>query len=269
MTLNTRTKTKNDKEITVYVDGPQSAQQVLLATGFIGVAGFWSPVIEHLKKNFQVISYDQRGTGQSDAYDAPLTMEQLADDALAVLDSVCSHPTIVLGHSMGACVGWILADRAPESVSAVYALGGWDRADAWMRRVFEARLTAYSDVGPLAYVRATTLFMNPPQIVNANEGDITEAENALVNEVPPFHEIDDRAQAVLSFDAHRYRPKTNIPMRIACAVDDWMTPVSLSENLNNMHPTASFKSFDIGGHYMPKTRAHDLASDFADWNIRN
>lgn len=257
--------TQSGEVIHVRIDGPEDGMPVLLITGFIGVADFWNPLIELMKQDFRVISYDQRGTGQSGKYDDALSMEQLADDALTILKAVAACPTVVLGHSMGACVGWILADKATEHVRAIYALGGWDKADPWMRRVFEARLLAYRDSGALAYIRATTLFMNPPAIVNCNEDAFSEAEQKMVPTIPPLSQIEDRTAAVLAFNAHAFQPAIDVPMRIACAADDWMTPIALSENLLKMNRHASFRKFDIGGHYLPKSQAIHLQQDFQSW----
>ncbi len=265
MTSRTEVRTSSGEIISVSVDGLSEAPAVLLITGFIGIAEFWKPVVDMLKSTYRVISYDQRGTGLSGKYDTPLTMQQLANDAATVIQKHAPDGAIILGHSMGACAAWILADKTPQFLKGAYVLAGWDRADAWMERVFEARLTAFKDTGPLAYTRATTLFMNPPTIVNSNAAAFSDAEQVLSLNLPCYQELEERTDAVLSFDAHIFNPQKDLPMRIACAADDWMTPIELSENLKAMNDHASFKKFDIGGHYLPKTKFNDLVKDFEDW----
>ncbi|MEP5730201.1 MAG: hypothetical protein ABJL67_12630, partial [Sulfitobacter sp.] len=74
--------------------------------------------------------------------------------------------------------------------------------------------------------------------------------------------------AVMSFKAERWHPDPTIPMRIACAVDDWMTPIALSEELHSILPSASFKRFETGGHYLPRTFPNELADDVTKWTAK-
>src|SRR5215471_983971 len=50
---------------------------------------------------FQVISYDRRNTGQSEFTTDHYTIDDLAADALALLDHVGATSTIVVGSSAG------------------------------------------------------------------------------------------------------------------------------------------------------------------------
>ncbi|RKR93110.1 pimeloyl-ACP methyl ester carboxylesterase [Micromonospora pisi] len=67
----------------------------------------------------QVIRYDHRDTGQSDAVDfdtEPYAMTDLARDAIAVLDGHGIAAAHVVGASMGGVIGQWLAVHAPERV---------------------------------------------------------------------------------------------------------------------------------------------------------
>ena len=50
-------------------------------------------------------------------------------------------------------------------------------------------------------------------------------------------------------------------MRIACAEDDRMTPVALSEAMASFVPHASTRRFERGGHYVPRSCAAEVADD--------
>lgn len=254
-----------DHGIRIAVQGTDNGTPVVFITGFMGLAGFWDPVTQKLPESCQLITYDQRGTGGSTAYTRPLSMKQLADDTLAVMDDLGLEDAYVVGHSMGACAAWILAAMAPKRLRGTYLVAGWDSADPWMKRVFETRLDMLRAAGPLAYARATTLFMNPPEVVNPADTAFSAAEEALAGALPPLAELQERTEAALAFQARDWQPDPGIPMRITCASDDWMTPIALSKNLSALHPQASTKWFETGGHYFPRSRAPELAADIADW----
>jgi proline iminopeptidase len=90
-----------------------------------------------LELGFSVIYYDQRGNGRSDRGAATaLTMEQLADDAAALLGHLGHSEAVVLGHSYGGFVAQELAIRHPGRVRGLILvdttpgqLGANERAD--------------------------------------------------------------------------------------------------------------------------------------------
>jgi len=76
----------------------------------------WEPVVEPLSRSFDVILFDNRGIGESDAPPGPYTVAELAADALQVLDEAGVERTHVLGTSLGGMVAQELALAAPDRV---------------------------------------------------------------------------------------------------------------------------------------------------------
>jgi 3-oxoadipate enol-lactonase len=76
----------------------------------------WEPVVEPLARSFDVILFDNRGIGESDAPAGPYTAADLAADALQVLDEAGVGRAHVLGTSLGGMVAQELALAAPERV---------------------------------------------------------------------------------------------------------------------------------------------------------
>ena len=72
----------------------------------------------------RTIAFDNRGTGRSSLKPGPFSMEQFADDAVAVLDALGIASAHVLGMSMGTFVAQVLALRAPERVRSLVLSGG-------------------------------------------------------------------------------------------------------------------------------------------------
>ena len=69
-----------------------------------------------------MISFDNRGIGASVSRDGRLTIEDMATDALAIVDSLgvdCFH---VAGHSMGGVIAQAVALRAPARIKSLALL---------------------------------------------------------------------------------------------------------------------------------------------------
>ena len=77
----------------------------------------WEPIVHGLAARHRVVSFDNRGIGESDKPEGPYTAAQMADDALQVLDEAGIDRAHVLGASLGGMIAQELAVRAPERVA--------------------------------------------------------------------------------------------------------------------------------------------------------
>lgn len=83
----------------------------------------WPLVVEQLP-GVRVIAPDLRGRGGSREVQGPAGMAAHADDVVAVLDALGEDRVPVIGHSMGAFVAVVLADRHPSRVSRLVLVDG-------------------------------------------------------------------------------------------------------------------------------------------------
>src|SRR5262245_38461476 len=96
-------------------DGPS----VLLIQG-VGVHGDgWTPQTDALASKYRCVSFDNRGMGRSQPAGGPITVEQMADDAIAVLDAEKVEAAHVVGHSLGGLVALRLALEARPRVRSL------------------------------------------------------------------------------------------------------------------------------------------------------
>jgi pimeloyl-ACP methyl ester carboxylesterase len=96
---------------------------VLLHGGLFGSTVEFSDFIDRLKKNYQVIAISTRGHGKSEIGTEPLTLEQRANDALAVINAVTKDSVIVLGFSDGGYSAYKLGAMYPDRVKKMIVMG--------------------------------------------------------------------------------------------------------------------------------------------------
>lgn len=90
-----------------------------------------------------LMGLDARGHGDSSWDGKPFTVEDMADDAAAVIEATASGPVGVIGLSMGASTALVLAARRPDLVSRIViadgsACYGPDRVEQWAERARSA-----------------------------------------------------------------------------------------------------------------------------------
>ena len=117
--------------LAVWEWGEPNASPILLAHGGFDFAGTFDTLAPRLADaGFRVVSWDQRGHGDSSA---PGLYSWEADlrDALAVLDATTSGAAVIAGHSKGGGLMLQLADAMPHRVSHLVNLDGLPSSRSW------------------------------------------------------------------------------------------------------------------------------------------
>jgi pimeloyl-ACP methyl ester carboxylesterase len=97
--------------------------KVMVLHGWFGHANGWGTVPQHL--NGEAYSYafmDQRGYGGMKGSGGPYTVEQIAQDALALADALGWQRFSLIGHSMGGVAIQQVLAAAPDRVRSLVAL---------------------------------------------------------------------------------------------------------------------------------------------------
>jgi len=76
----------------------------------------WEPIVPGLAARHRVVSFDNRGIGDSDKPVGPYTAAQMAADALQVLDEADIDRAHVVGASLGGMIAQEVAVAAPDRV---------------------------------------------------------------------------------------------------------------------------------------------------------
>jgi len=93
---------------------------VLVLSHSIGTDhGMWEPQMPDLLSRFQILRYDTRGHGASDAPAAEYSIEQLGHDVLALADTLGIPQFAFCGLSLGGMIGQWLAAKDPNRVTAL------------------------------------------------------------------------------------------------------------------------------------------------------
>ena len=74
----------------------------------------WNPQMSLLETDFQVVRLDMRGHGLSDVPPGPYTLDELADDVIAVMDNQGIEQAHWVGLSVGGMIGQSLLLRYPQ-----------------------------------------------------------------------------------------------------------------------------------------------------------
>ncbi|MGH3368952.1 MAG: alpha/beta fold hydrolase, partial [Nocardioidaceae bacterium] len=99
---------------------------LLLPTWSIMHSRHWKMQVPYLSRHCRVLTFDGRGNGRSDRPTDPeaYAESEFAADALAVMDATQTPRAVIVGFSMGAQRGLLLAADHPDRVQAAVFIGG-------------------------------------------------------------------------------------------------------------------------------------------------
>jgi 3-oxoadipate enol-lactonase len=113
------------------------APPVLLIQGLGADKNGWTLQRVAFSPFYRVIAHDNRGAGRSDKPAGPYSLEQMADDAVAVLDRAGVERAHVVGASMGGAIAQVLAMRYPERVRSLVLVCTACRHHPWRRELLQ------------------------------------------------------------------------------------------------------------------------------------
>ncbi|MFQ5998532.1 MAG: alpha/beta fold hydrolase, partial [Candidatus Bathyarchaeia archaeon] len=212
----------NDVRLYYEVEG-EGEPLALVGGGLFGRQN-WGMVIDELKNNFRVLSYDQRGYGQSERPIQDYSINLWADDLAALLDVVGIRKTHVAGTSMGAMVALKFAAQYPVRTMSVVADCAFAKPDRRRKMLLETWRRLAHTVG-VGEIFADHVFT---QAVGDNFLDSARANQAIAmnRQIVSMNSIETVVQACLAMenlDLSRDLRKIKSPTLIMNAPGDLIT----------------------------------------------
>ena len=104
------------------VSGRPDGPVVVLSNSLGATHAMWDANLAELERHFRVVRYDTRGHGRSPVPPGPYSIDDLADDVVALLDRLGVERAHFVGLSLGGMTGMRLAARNPERVDRLVVL---------------------------------------------------------------------------------------------------------------------------------------------------
>lgn len=133
--------------------GRRSAPPVLMIQGLGADKHGWDMQRFVLAARYRVIALDNRGAGRSDKPFGHYSLEQMADDAIAVLDHLGVDSAHVVGASMGGAISQIVAVKHPTRVRSLTLACTACRNHPWRRELLTEWATNATERGMGAMTR--------------------------------------------------------------------------------------------------------------------
>jgi len=128
----------NHVQIHYALEGPTGKPALVLSNSLGTDLSMWDPQIPEFTKSYRVLRYDTRGHGKSSVTPGSYSAEQLANDLLALADSLKLDRFHFCGLSMGGMTGMWLAANAPQRLNRLIissAAAKFGTLEMWNKRI--------------------------------------------------------------------------------------------------------------------------------------
>jgi 3-oxoadipate enol-lactonase len=231
-------RTSDGCRIHYRVTGRSSAPPVLMIQGLGMDKHGWDIQRLVFSLRYRVIALDNRGSGRSDKPTGDYDLEQMAADALAVLDDVGVDQAHVVGASMGGAVAQLLTVLWPERVRSLTLVCTSCRNQTWRKELLQswawnaqrngmgamAGDAARWVIGPRSFRRIV------PVIGWLGPLGFGRSSDAFAGQVKAILTADDTLAELLT--------TISVPTLVVVGNQDILTPRGDSEELAEIIPTA-------------------------------
>jgi pimeloyl-ACP methyl ester carboxylesterase len=221
---------------------------LLLLHAFPMSLAMWDAQARVLEKTHRVVRFDVRGLGSSPPGDGPLTMERIADDAVALLDHLGLSSAVVCGLSMGGYAALALVRRHPARLRGLVLADTRAGADSETARTGRAELAervlregagaaAEAMVGKL--LGATTQQEKPDVVREVRQTILGNSPRGIADAL---------AGLASRADSSSTLREIRVPTLVLCGEEDTLTPPAEAEVLARGIAGARLVTIPKAGH---------------------
>lgn len=253
---------------------------VVLITGFAGTAEFWSKVVPMLSDGFDVIALDNRGCGLTEGRNG-LSIDLMADDVIALLDSLGIREAHIVGWSMGTHIAMSVASRYPARTRSLVLVSSYAKRPARASYILSSLADGYSE-GRISEDMIGKVF----NILLHTEGFFESARKSKrpIREarLPEPREFSEQLMKATTHDARISAEGVQAPTLVVHGMEDIMTPLADGMEVAGYIWNSEFLQIPSEGHilrpqtYVPSMRrffqAHrsrGILPEARCWEMRN
>lgn len=242
-------------DITFTRSGIGPAALLIQGVGAVGKA--WTPQIDGLSQDFSLISYDNRGIGHSTIRSDQLTIEAMAQDAIAIMDSLGIERFHLAGHSMGGIIAQQVALTAPTRIKSLSLLCAFHRGAQAARLSWDVFVTGMrTRIGTRAMRRKAFIELIMPAAV-LRSADMVQLNAQLESlfqrdlaDQPPI--VMKQLRATAKYDASKRLAKLGrIPTLVMSGAEDRIALPEFGRALSQAIPGSRFVLVPEAGHAVP------------------
>jgi len=226
----------NGIQMNYELSGKKDGPFVILSHSLGSSLAMWNPQMKALEPHFQVLRYDIRGHGKSEAPPGAYTLELLGEDAVALLDALGIDQVHWVGLSMGGMIGQSIALNYPKRLQSLALCDTMAVVPEEAQPIWQERIDAVRDRGVESQLEPTMERWFTPTFLNLNPNMLGVIRKEFL--ATPAQGYLGCIYAIRKLNYLDRLSIIKIPTLIMVGEDDPGTPVSASEAMHQRIPSS-------------------------------
>ncbi|HKD70469.1 MAG TPA: alpha/beta fold hydrolase [Candidatus Binataceae bacterium] len=253
--------TANVNGIQLYYKVEGSGPPLLLINGLGQNSSSWLPMLALLRDTFSCITFDNRGTGRSEVPPGPYTIDQMGDDAAALVEHLKTGPVSAVGWSLGGSVLQSMLIHHRDQLDRAVLLSAFPSYTTLQHRWLDCLIALQrSGIDPLALAVFRTAWVFTPRWLSNHDAAVATAKLALKDPYPTtVAGFEAQAHGLRRYDSRPALPTVSTPTLVLVGAEDILTPIEQSAEIAHLIPGAKLQVLPRGGHAMALEYTSDTA----------
>ncbi|MFB3765568.1 MAG: alpha/beta fold hydrolase [Methanotrichaceae archaeon] len=253
----------NVGNIRIYYEIHGQGEPLLLIMGLGGHILDWGWILpQELAKHYQIIMFDNRGSGRTDQPQGPYSIKQMANDTVGLMNSIGLNRASIFGVSMGSMIAQEIAVNYSEKVSNLVL--GCSRADGDKQikpaPEIEAYLSPRTDLTLQGALWWSAPAGYPPEFIYSHPEIIERKIQANMAYPCQLHAYEAQLAAFKAYDSHSRISSIKAPTLIITGQKDVLIPPENSLILSRQIPNARLLEINGAGHLFWISHANETLS---------
>lgn len=230
------------------VYGNRDGEPLLLIQGLGADSRGWTLQRISLGRRFRCIAVDNRGVGGSAGAPHPLSLDQMARDAVTVLDAEGVEQAHVMGASMGGAIAQFVGVRHGDRVRSLVLACTACRNHEWRRELLEEWADAVERAGMGALAAEGLRWLVGPRL-HRRFGAWLNLMARILLQAPPENFVA-QVRAILDVpDDMRFElAGVSAPTLVITGTQDLLTPLGDAEEMHELITTSQLVELRGAGH---------------------
>jgi 3-oxoadipate enol-lactonase len=211
-------------------EGPETVVLVNGLADDLESWGYQTPAL--VEAGFRVLTFDNRGVGESDKPAGPYTTKLFAEDTKALVDNLGLADFHLLGVSMGGMIVQEYALAYPGDIRSLIPACTYAAPGPFCSRMFALWEEMAPVMGLKSVMQDVTLWAFTQEFFETRQDELAEFEEAMATLTMPIDAYLAQLSSIQTHDATARLGEIHVPTTVIAGENDILIPVELSRRLH-------------------------------------
>lgn len=242
---------------------------IVLISGYASDHAIWDLMLDTLSQHFQVLTFDNKGVGQTKDDEAPFTLEDMAADTYQLIKQLDFNRPTLVGHSMGGIIAQLIAKQHPNFLSNLVILNAAEKINRRTLMALSSFIQLLKEGASInTVIEASFPWFYSPEFLSNPQNINLLMTSIMSNPFPQtFDDLIRQMNALNTFRTEQHPQPILTPTLVISSKEDILCLPQESEQLAKRITNSRFTILDKG-HVSPVEEPMEVLNTITEFVLR-